>query len=92
MLMQNSQQFLVASKTVNKLLTKPTDDELTELYGLYKQATCGDNTQSKPFMIDFKGCVKWDAWTKYKGLDVYTSEIKYITLVNTLIKKYKLGI
>jgi diazepam-binding inhibitor (GABA receptor modulating acyl-CoA-binding protein) len=38
---------------------KLSDNELLEVYGLYKQATVGDNTTSKPGMLDFKGKAKW---------------------------------
>ncbi|OXB67676.1 hypothetical protein ASZ78_015208 [Callipepla squamata] len=31
-----------AAEDVKKLKTRPTDEELKELYGLYKQATVGD--------------------------------------------------
>lgn len=34
--------FDKAAEDVKKLKTKPTDDELKELYGLYKQSTVGD--------------------------------------------------
>ena len=32
---------------VKELKTKPENDELLEVYGLYKQATAGDNTTGK---------------------------------------------
>ncbi|OXB84705.1 UNVERIFIED_CONTAM: hypothetical protein H355_001182, partial [Colinus virginianus] len=34
--------FNGAAEDVKKLKTRPTDEELKELYGLYKQATVGD--------------------------------------------------
>ncbi|VDN51752.1 unnamed protein product [Dracunculus medinensis] len=54
-------------EVVKNLKKKPNDDELLELYALYKQALFGDNTTVKPGLIDFKGCAKWNAWTKKKG-------------------------
>lgn len=36
------QKFNKAAEDVKKLKATPTDDELKELYGLYKQATVGD--------------------------------------------------
>ncbi|VDN41107.1 unnamed protein product [Gongylonema pulchrum] len=59
--------FEEAAEKVKHLKQRPTDDEMLELYGLYKQATMGDNTTSKPWMIDMKGRMKWDAWEKRKG-------------------------
>ena len=38
---------------------KMTDDELKQVYSLYKQGTVGDNTSDKPGMLDFKGKAKW---------------------------------
>lgn len=58
--------FEEAAEKVKQLKQRPTDEEMLELYGLYKQATMGDNTASKPW-IDLKGRAKWDAWEKRKG-------------------------
>merc|ERR1712013_390413 len=46
------------SNNVNKTLS---DEELKEVYALYKQATIGDVNTSRPGMLDFKGKAKWDA-------------------------------
>lgn len=46
-LFSHQADFETAAENVKKLKSKPTDDELKELYGLYKQATVGDiNTGS----------------------------------------------
>jgi acyl-CoA-binding protein len=50
--MVNSKEFLQAANIVKILSKTPTNDELGLLYGYYKQAMCGDNTSSKPFMFD----------------------------------------
>jgi hypothetical protein len=36
-----------------------TDNMKLKLYGLYKQATVGPCTASKPYLWDFKGKAKW---------------------------------
>lgn len=36
------QQFKEAAEKVKKLAKQPTDDELKEIYSLFKQATVGD--------------------------------------------------
>lgn len=41
------QKFNKAAEDVKKLKAKPTDEELLELYALYKQATVGDCNTSK---------------------------------------------
>lgn len=79
---------LQQAEAVNKLPTRPSDDELLELYGLYKQATVGDNETEKPGMFDFKGKYKWEAWNKLKGLSQEEAEQKYIALVDELSSKY----
>ncbi|KAG0747878.1 hypothetical protein G6F57_001952 [Rhizopus arrhizus] len=78
-----SQQFTTAAEEVQKLSTKPSNDELLELYGLYKQAIVGDNETSKP-TFDIKGRYKWDAWTKLKGMSQEEAEQKYIEFVEKL--------
>jgi len=86
--MDNSPQFVQATKIVKKLNKNPNDNELLELYGLYKQATLGNNNQPKPSFLDFKGSKKWTAWNNCMNLTKHDSEVKYITLVNKLIKQY----
>jgi diazepam-binding inhibitor (GABA receptor modulator, acyl-CoA-binding protein) len=84
----NSEEFLLAADTVKKLKKTPNDNELLELYGVYKQATMGDNNQSEPGFLDFKGKSKHASWLKNKGKDKYDSEVEYITIVNNLINNY----
>ena len=85
--MDNSVQFTHASKVAKTLKTKPSDDNLGKLYGLYKQAVFGDNNTPEPTsMFDFVGKRKWAYWNENKGMDKYNAEVKYITLVNTLNK------
>lgn len=67
---------------------RPNDDELLKLYGLYKQATVGDNTTAKPGVFDLKGKYKWQAWEDLKGTSQEDAEAEYIELANELIAKY----
>ena len=83
--MSNSTQFLQAAEAVNQLSTKPDNTTLGKLYGLYKQATVGDNNTNKPGILDVKGNAKWNSWNNYKGYSKYQAEIEYIKLVNKLI-------
>ena len=86
--MGNSEQFSMAAEAVKKLKSKPNDDELLSLYGLYKQATVGNNNTDAPGFLDFKGKAKHNAWLINKGSSTYDAEVKYITLVNEMITKY----
>ncbi|XP_020299696.1 acyl-CoA-binding protein homolog isoform X2 [Pseudomyrmex gracilis] len=87
--MSLDQQFEAAAESVKALTKRPTDEELLELYALFKQATVGDNNTSKPGMLDFKGKAKWEAWNKKKGTSQEAAKQSYIEYANTLIEKYK---
>jgi diazepam-binding inhibitor (GABA receptor modulating acyl-CoA-binding protein) len=84
--MSNSPQFLQAADVVKSLNNKPDNNTLGMLYGLYKQATVGNNNTSKPSFIDMVGIKKWDSWNNYKGYSKYQAEVEYIQLVNKLIQ------
>jgi len=75
------------SNKINKTLS---NDELQEIYGLYKQATVGDINTSRPGMLDFKGKAKWDAWNGRKGMSQDEAKQKYIDLAKQLEEKHGL--
>uniref|UniRef100_A0A914XK17 ACB domain-containing protein n=1 Tax=Plectus sambesii TaxID=2011161 RepID=A0A914XK17_9BILA len=79
--------FETAAAQVKSLKTSPSNDELLELYGLYKQATTGDNNTSKPW-VDPKGRAKWEAWEGRKGMSQDDAKAAYIEVVQTLLAKY----
>ena len=83
-----SQLFEEKAKAVNELPTKPSTDELLELYALYKQATLGDNDKEKPGIFNMKDRYKWEAWENLKGKSQEDAEKEYIALVDQLIAKY----
>lgn len=85
---KNSKEFLNAAEYVKKLKSTPNNNELLLLYGYYKQATCGNNTNQHPGVLNFKAKEKWNSWEKNKDMTVHNSEVEYIKLVNTLIKNY----
>ena len=83
--MPNSPQFLEAAEAVKNLSKTPDHDTLASLYGLYKQATVGDNNTPKPSFLDFKGVKKWEGWNNYRGYTQKKAEYEYVVLVNTLL-------
>ena len=85
--MTNSPQFIQATEAVKKLKYTPDNTTLGKFYGLYKQATLGDNDTPKPSFINMKDSVKWNNWTNCKGMSTYEAEVAYITLVNELLRK-----
>ena len=81
-----TESFDDAQKRVKTLKESPSNDELLELYALFKQATVGDVSGSRPGMMDFKGRAKFDAWTKKKGTSKDGAMTAYVALVNRLVK------
>lgn len=61
------QEFQKAADDVKNLKARPTDQELLEVYALFKQATVGDNEQPKPSMFALKEKAKHEFWLKKKG-------------------------
>lgn len=70
------------------MTVRPSDEEFLKLYGLYKQATVGDNNTSKPGMFDLKGKAKWEWWNNQKGKAQDEAKKQYIKFVNELVEKY----
>ncbi|ODV58685.1 long-chain fatty acid transporter ACB1 [Ascoidea rubescens DSM 1968] len=83
-----SQLFTEKAEAVKTLPKTPDNDELLELYGLYKQATIGDNKTDKPNAFNFKAKYKWEAWKDLEGTSQEEAEELYIKLVDKLIAKY----
>jgi len=69
------------SKTLSE---RPDNATLLKIYGLYKQATSGDNTEKKPGFGDMVGRAKWDAWNGLKGTAPAEAQQQYIDLINGL--------
>lgn len=75
-----AQQFADAQARI-KPVTGLGNEVLLDLYALYKQATSGDISGSRPGMMDLKGRAKYDAWTKRKGMTKDAAMQAYIDLV-----------
>lgn len=80
-------RFKAAKARVEGLTKRPSNDQLLDLYGLYKQATEGDVTGSRPGLLDLKGRAKFDAWASRKGLSKDDAMKKYVALVDDLASK-----
>uniref|UniRef100_A0A3P9B753 Acyl-CoA-binding protein n=1 Tax=Maylandia zebra TaxID=106582 RepID=A0A3P9B753_9CICH len=79
---------LLTVEEVKVLKQKPNQQEMGDLYGLYKQATVGDINTERPGFLDFTGKAKWDAWNARKGLSKEEAMAKYVALVEELKEKY----
>lgn len=81
------EDFEAAAERI-KPLKGPNNDEMLEMYALYKQALVGDNTTSKPGLLDLKGRKKWDAWSAKQGVSAEDAMKAYIELVDAMFAKY----
>ncbi|KAJ3412159.1 Acyl-CoA-binding domain-containing protein 2 [Chytridiales sp. JEL 0842] len=79
--------FIAAAEAVKSLTYKPNNEELLQLYALFKQSIVGDNETPKPGMFDLQGKAKWEAWNKNKGMSKADAQAKYIELVKSLQAK-----
>ena len=84
--MPEQDAFAEAQERVKTLSKRPSNPELLELYGLYKQATEGDVKGSRPGILDPRGRAKFDAWTARKGLSRPEAKTRYVALVERLVK------
>jgi diazepam-binding inhibitor (GABA receptor modulator, acyl-CoA-binding protein) len=62
------------------------NDVLLELYGLYKQATAGDVSGSRPGMLDVRGRAKHDAWAARRGMTAVAAMTAYIAAVDRHVR------
>mmetsp|Transcript_8620 Transcript_8620/g.12723 ORF Transcript_8620/g.12723 Transcript_8620/m.12723 type:complete len:89 (-) Transcript_8620:46-312(-) len=81
-------KFDAAAAKAKNFSKKPTNEELLELYALFKQATVGDVNTDRPGMLDFTGKAKWDAWNGKKGVAQDQAKQDYIDLVEKLAGNY----
>jgi len=80
--------FDQAAADVKNLKASPSNDELLQLYALFKQGSVGDCNTSRPGMLDLKGKAKWDAWNGLKGKSSEDAKNEYVALVDQLKAKY----
>jgi diazepam-binding inhibitor (GABA receptor modulating acyl-CoA-binding protein) len=78
--------FTTAAAEVQELPQRPNNDQLLQLYALYKQATEGDVKGSRPGFLDLTGRAKYDAWAAKKGTTTDKAMQAYIDLVGKLKK------
>lgn len=76
--------FEAAVAQSKNLSERPDNPTLLKIYGFYKQATEGDNTEKKPGFSDVVARAKWDAWNKLKGTAQETAQQQYIDLIAEL--------
>ena len=82
--MNLQQQFQSAVTRSRELTSRPSNEDLLQLYALYKQATEGDVSGERPGGFDFKAIAKYDAWQEVKGKSKEDAMREYIALVDKL--------
>lgn len=73
--------FNKAADHMKKLASSLNNNQLLELYGLYKQGTEGKCNIPKPGWLDGRGRRKWDAWKSLGDIPNDVAKEKYIALV-----------
>ncbi|QIZ76621.1 acyl-CoA-binding protein [Ferrimonas lipolytica] len=79
------QQFEQAQEQLNTLTTRPNNDMLLSLYSLFKQASEGDCTGTRPSAFSMAKFAKFTAWEKQAGRSAEECMEEYIDLVKRLV-------
>lgn len=79
--MATEADFQAAVDAVQALTSDPGTTAKLKLYALYKQATAGDVSGSRPGMTNFTGRAKYDAWAAVKGLSAEQARAEYVDVV-----------
>lgn len=83
-----AEDFQQAVSKSQAFTRRPSNEELLELYALFKQATEGDVVGERPGGFDFKAIAKHDAWTEKKGQSKQDAMQAYIDFVEKLSAQY----
>jgi diazepam-binding inhibitor (GABA receptor modulator, acyl-CoA-binding protein) len=84
----DTQKFEEAVTRSKGFTKRPSNEELLQLYALYKQATEGDVTGERPGGFDFKGIAKFDSWEELKGKSKEQAAQEYVAFVDKLEQQY----
>ncbi len=86
--MELQQQFEAAAARSKELTKRPSNEELLQLYALYKQGSEGDVNEERPGGFDFKAIAKHDAWAALKGKSKELAMQEYIAFMDKLYQQY----
>ena len=62
-----------------------SQDKQAQIYGLFKQASNGDNSGAEPSALNALAKGKWDAWEAQKGKSKEDAEKEYIELIEEVL-------
>ncbi|XP_051151709.1 acyl-CoA-binding protein-like [Andrographis paniculata] len=83
-LKEEFEEYAAKAKTLPE---NTSNENMLILYGLYKQATVGNVTTSRPGMLNMKDRAKWDAWKANEGKSSEAAMADYITKVKQLLEE-----
>ncbi|KAJ7762007.1 acyl-CoA-binding protein [Mycena maculata] len=66
---------------------KPSQEDQLYFYKYFKQAKVGDNTTTRPGMLEFVGKAKWDAWKSVEGVSKEEAMKLYVDKLLEVLKK-----
>ncbi len=76
--------FQDACEAAKALPERPSNDDMLELYALFKQGSSGDVSGDRPGLLDFVGGAKYDAWARLAGTSREEAMQRYIDKVAAL--------
>ncbi len=82
--MSLEEQFTEAQVNAKKLTARPSNQDLLDMYALFKQGSAGDVSGKRPGMMDFKRRAMFDAWANKKGISKTDAQEQYVALVGRL--------
>lgn len=77
-------QFIEAAEAAQQLTERPSNDDMLQLYALYKQATEGDVSGKRPGALSLVNRAKYDAWADVAGTSSDDAKQSYADLVERL--------
>lgn len=85
--MSLQENFTAAVSQSKELPSRPSNEDLLQMYALFKQATDGDVSGDRPGGFDFKAIAKFNAWEEKKGMGKEQAMQDYVNLVERLKKE-----
>lgn len=82
--MDINESFQSALEKVQSFDTRPSNENLLKMYGLYKQATEGNVQGDRPGGFDFKAIAKYDSWASLRDMSKEEAMQSYIDLIGSL--------
>ena len=76
--------FEKAIEDIKKIFGELKQNDVLQLYGLYKQSNFGKNTTPRPSIFNVIGLQKWKSWSNVASLSSVEAKTQYIDLVQRL--------